>query len=139
MEIEDRLRRLESQMGAAAVMAEFGPWRDWWRPQFGEYPPVFPPAMPERVQQHFLTFVLMDLSTGPRPLSEIPEHIRELLPAHLVGHLRRQFPSDAELAATSDATWLEWRNELSLPHFQTLTERRQALRALENQKGNPEP
>jgi len=140
-DLQARLRRCEAELakqkGDVDLAAEFAPWRDWWTARIGEYPPEFPPEMPARVKQHFLTLVLMDLSTCPVPLSEVPPHIVAILPADLIDHLKTQFPSDEELAAKSDFEWEEARRQYTAPHYADLSARRQALRALDNQKGTP--
>jgi hypothetical protein len=84
-----------------------------------------------------MELVLMDLYTAPRPLSEMPSHIIPLLPDDLIAHLSQQFPTDEELADMGDYQWAELRSKFTLPHFQELSARRQAVRALDNQKGTP--
>jgi hypothetical protein len=120
---------LAKQAGDADLAAEFQPWRDWWTPAIAAYPPPFPENMLDRVKDHFLTFVLMDLSTCPVPPAEIPPHIVALLPDDLLAHLRQQFPTDEELTAIGDYGWAEARGGYTLPHYVELSERRAALRA----------
>jgi len=131
--LKSRLDRIEAELvkrtGDTAMMEEFAPWLTWWTPRIGAFPPPFPPEMPERVRQHFVTLVLMDLTTAGRPLAKIPPHVQAYLPADLVAHLRQQFPTDAELTAVSDEEWTESRRGYTAPHFLELSKRRLALRA----------
>ena len=132
MSLQDRLRRLESQTGDINPAEDLGPWSAWWTPTINGFPPPFPADMPARVRQLVAVLVLMNVITAVWPLAAIPPHIKELLPADVVGHLRQQHPSDEELSAKSDLEWASAANAFSAPHYADLSARRQALK---NQRG----
>jgi len=84
MSLKNRIERLETLTGVTETVVDFKPWQDWWDSAINEFPPEFPPEMPTCIREHFFTLVMMDLYTAARPLDEIPEHIRTLLPADFV-------------------------------------------------------